>query len=64
MEIVPAQSILAKPTVIFDARLRPFVEDDLDCNDLKAVWRKDNPDLRSKNLTDTLYTRLTKLFLP
>ncbi|KAM0141286.1 hypothetical protein ACHAP3_002148 [Botrytis cinerea] len=39
MEIVPAQSILAKPTVIFDARLRPFVEDDLDCNDLKATHK-------------------------
>ncbi|KAF7906618.1 hypothetical protein EAF00_000897 [Botryotinia globosa] len=39
MEIVPAQPIPAKPTVIFEARLRSFVEDDLGCNDLKATHK-------------------------
>ncbi|TGO91574.1 hypothetical protein BPOR_0024g00300 [Botrytis porri] len=39
MEIVPAQPTLEKPTVTFEARLRPFVEDDLDCNDLKATHK-------------------------
>lgn len=63
MEIVPAQPIIAKPTVIFEARLRSLVEDDLGCNDLKAVWRQDNPNSVSKNLTDTLYIRLTRFFL-
>ncbi|KAF7938323.1 hypothetical protein BELL_0283g00090 [Botrytis elliptica] len=39
MEIVPAQPILAKPTVVFEARLRSFVEDDLGSNDLKATHK-------------------------
>ncbi|KAF5878132.1 putative protein binding protein [Botrytis fragariae] len=39
MESVPAQPIQAKPTVIFEAKLRSFVEDELRCNDLKAIHK-------------------------
>ncbi|KAF7958999.1 hypothetical protein EAE96_002519 [Botrytis aclada] len=39
MESVPAQPVIPKPTVIFEARLRPFIEDNLGSNDLKATHK-------------------------